>query len=86
MTEPTTPPEPADRTGYYWPEAGQSFSTLILRDDATAATVVDHDPVARWNLPNTTDPWLTWPQVLEMLAELELDLADAIQLTPGGAS
>jgi hypothetical protein len=86
VTEPTTPPEPADQTALYWPEtATYTPAVLILRDDTAAAEIVAHATLARWCQPNTPD-WLTWPQILEMLDDLELDLADAIRLTPGGAS
>jgi hypothetical protein len=88
----TIPPEPADRTALYWPETADEIGTLlVLRDDKAAAAFVD-EPTVHWHSPNTTDPWLTWPQVLEILDELDLDLADALPLTadridaPGGGA
>lgn len=73
--------EPDDGNALYWPQDTYGLATILVRDDATAAAIVDGRPDAHWFLPNNVDPPLTWAEVLTFLAEEELPPDDAIRLT-----
>ena len=68
--------EPDDRVAVYWPCTAEVFSTLVLRDDATAARL--GHPERRWFEPNADEEAQTWREVLAAIGRQRLDLADAV--------